>query len=175
VTAFNGTKLQMIRSEQGLSSAELAKMIGVKPNIVDSYENGTTNPSVVRLRGLCQALQVETAKLLDITDGHTLKDLRELALLTSSEAAADLGLSTAKLYRLETGKTKVVADVKARMAKVYGVKPQILDEAIQNTTNDTSPVLLEFPDEVLKTLDAKRGDTSRVAYIIAAVEAADPA
>lgn len=49
-------KLKEIRSEQGLSQAELAKLVGVSRNTISSIETGQFNPTAKLALILCIAL-----------------------------------------------------------------------------------------------------------------------
>lgn len=49
-------RLKEVRSEQGLSQAELAKLVGVSRNTISSIETGQFNPTAKLALILCIAL-----------------------------------------------------------------------------------------------------------------------
>lgn len=49
-------RLKEVRSEQGLSQAELAKLVGVSRNTISSIETGQFNPTAKLAMILCIAL-----------------------------------------------------------------------------------------------------------------------
>lgn len=53
------------REAAGISQGELAKRIGVTPGAVSQWEQGTTNPSIHRLKAIAQTLGVTVDELLE--------------------------------------------------------------------------------------------------------------
>lgn len=58
------TILKQLRTESGLSQAELAKAIGVVQGTIYFWENGTNEPTATYLARLAQFFQVDIEQLL---------------------------------------------------------------------------------------------------------------
>ena len=56
-------KLKEIRTEKGLSQAELAQMVGVSRNTISSIETGQFNPTAKLALVLCIALDKKFEKI----------------------------------------------------------------------------------------------------------------
>lgn len=59
-----GEKLRMVREEQGLSQAELAKQIGVSPGLIWQIEHGKVQPSISILEKIAHALGTSVSYML---------------------------------------------------------------------------------------------------------------
>lgn len=62
-------KIKSVRTERGLSQADLAKYIKVHPHHVSKYERGLSIPSADKLKLIAKALQVSADYLL-FNDGE---------------------------------------------------------------------------------------------------------
>lgn len=59
------SKIEIIRSGQGLSQFQLAKMSGVAQSTISDIERGNISPTVGTIRKLAKALGVPISALLD--------------------------------------------------------------------------------------------------------------
>lgn len=59
-----GEKLRMVREEQGLSQAELAKQTGVSPGLIWQIEHGKAQPSIATLERIAHALGTSVSYML---------------------------------------------------------------------------------------------------------------
>jgi len=57
-------RLKKLRKAQGLTQAELAKALGVRQQVIGSYETGFRKPPIERLPDLAKALKVPIEQLL---------------------------------------------------------------------------------------------------------------
>jgi transcriptional regulator with XRE-family HTH domain len=64
-----------------------------------------------------------------------LKQLRELAILTQAELAAELGVSVTTISHWETGSKRPRASNIRKLAKAFGVSPQEVLAAITETNS----------------------------------------
>lgn len=60
-----GARIRKIRSERGLSQAELGEIVGLTADRIQKYENGARKPKSELLKKLAEALQVSTLALVD--------------------------------------------------------------------------------------------------------------
>ena len=66
-----GARIRRIRSEKGLSQAELGEMVGLTADRIQKYENGARKPKSDLLKRIAEALQVSTLALVDpVTTNH---------------------------------------------------------------------------------------------------------
>ena len=63
LTAF-GNNLKRHRKAMGLSIREFAAAADMDHTVVDRYERGETNPSLLAIRRLADALQIDPCELL---------------------------------------------------------------------------------------------------------------
>lgn len=69
--------------------------------------------------------------------------LRRQAKLSSERAAKDAGISRAYLQKIEQGATGASTETVARLAHLYGIAPEVLDEAIRRARKTYSRYLIE--------------------------------
>lgn len=60
-----GNRIRMIRTEKGLSQAELGKKVGLTADRIQKYENGARKPKADLLKQIAAALGVSTLALAD--------------------------------------------------------------------------------------------------------------
>ena len=60
-----GSRIRKIRTEKGLSQAELGKMVGLSADRIQKYENGARKPKKDMLKSIASALGVSTLALTD--------------------------------------------------------------------------------------------------------------
>jgi len=58
-----GDNLKRIRTEKGVSQADIAKSLGVSRGFVSNIENGKRNPTLSTISRLAEALNVSTEEL----------------------------------------------------------------------------------------------------------------
>lgn len=63
-----GARLKEVRTEAGLTQAELAERVGVSRKTVNTVENGVFIPSTVLALGLARALGVKVEDLFWLED-----------------------------------------------------------------------------------------------------------
>ena len=61
-------RIKELRSERGLTQAELAEMVGVTRKTVNTVENGVFTPSALLAIKLAGALNVSVEQLFSISD-----------------------------------------------------------------------------------------------------------
>ncbi|MDQ3002073.1 MAG: helix-turn-helix domain-containing protein [Fibrobacterota bacterium] len=62
-TMFIGKNLRHLRTQAGLTQADLAKALKVRQQVIASYEKCLANPEVAKLPAMAAALKVEVAEL----------------------------------------------------------------------------------------------------------------
>lgn len=63
-----GARLKEVRTEAGLTQAELAERVGVSRKTVNTVENGVFVPSTLLALGLARALRVKVEDLFWLED-----------------------------------------------------------------------------------------------------------
>lgn len=136
------SELIKVRSEQGLTQAQLAEKSGLSLSAIKAYESGRNMPGARELRELCQALQTSPNKLLfgtelpfketsvanllvdGDTDDHVVKRMRlaYLSGLLSSDERQSLYVLAESIAIARHGEVKVkeaikVADVMAGIGR----------------------------------------------------------
>ena len=61
-------QLKRLRRERGISQADIAEVLGIKPAAVSKYETGRVPPSADSIEKLCQMLQVSADTLLGLSE-----------------------------------------------------------------------------------------------------------
>jgi len=82
-----GTRLQRLRSERGITQAELAAELGVSEPSISAWETDKARPKVGRVDSLAQLLGVSTRELLGDGDRTKLQELIADAKARIAEAA----------------------------------------------------------------------------------------
>lgn len=59
-----GNNLKHIRTKKGISQGDIARSLGVSRGFVSNIENGKTNPTLVTIARLANAVGVTTDQLL---------------------------------------------------------------------------------------------------------------
>ena len=60
-----GRRIRKIRTEKGISQAELGEMVGLNADRIQKYENGARKPKDDMLKSIAAALEVSTLALVD--------------------------------------------------------------------------------------------------------------
>jgi transcriptional regulator with XRE-family HTH domain len=63
-----GDKLRRVRMQKGYSEEELARMMGVHPSTISSYETGNRRPHMDIIKKLSEALFISADYLIGLTD-----------------------------------------------------------------------------------------------------------
>ncbi|MER7049918.1 MULTISPECIES: helix-turn-helix domain-containing protein [Streptomyces] len=118
LTGFRADLLRSKREARGWSCEQLALMASVTPGTVRKAEAGPGNPSPRVVGALAAALSVNVAELAPTGD-LSLRQLRARRGVTQKIVAAEVGVSTGMVSKVETGKYGVRNP--ARWAPAYGV------------------------------------------------------
>lgn len=81
-----GETIVAIRKEKGMSQAELAQKMGVKPQTISQYERGLTHPKPATIKKFADALGVDAAELY----AANAEQREERALQTMGYTAAEI-------------------------------------------------------------------------------------
>lgn len=81
-----GETIVAIRKEKGMSQAELAQKMGVKPQTISQYERGIKNPKPATIKKFADALGVDAAELY----AANAEQREERALQTMGYTAAEI-------------------------------------------------------------------------------------
>ncbi len=68
-------RMKHLRSERGLTQAQLAHMLGVSPSAVGMYEQGRREPDAQTLTRLADILHCSTDELLGVEPPHEVSDV----------------------------------------------------------------------------------------------------
>lgn len=60
-----GSRIRKIRTEKGITQAELGEMVGLSADRIQKYENGARKPKKLMLKSIAAALDVSTLALTD--------------------------------------------------------------------------------------------------------------
>ena len=71
-----GNNIRRIRKQLGLTQEELALHVGVTPQAVSRWENGTGMPDISLVVPLAKTLRVSTDALFGVNDGRSLESLQ---------------------------------------------------------------------------------------------------
>lgn len=105
-----GETIVAIRKDLGMTQAELAKKMGVKPQTISQYERGIKNPKPDTIKKFADALGVDAASLYAISAGQ--RDARVFM---------NMGVSAAYIAKL--------AEQYPNELQNAGIKPALLAEA----------------------------------------------
>jgi transcriptional regulator with XRE-family HTH domain len=75
-------RIRELRLAAGLTQAELAEIIGVKPNVIGRYETGDRELSLGRMRQIARVFETDVGGLLSRDDNKGGLDDRELDVIT---------------------------------------------------------------------------------------------
>lgn len=119
-----GRKLKAAREARGLSLAALAAAAGVSPSYLSEVEHGRKSPSLLVLRRLAAALNLEPADLVAaeaqsaaLTPGERIRLLREGKGLTLSALAEKAGITVSYLSEIERGHASPALTTLQRLAE----------------------------------------------------------
>lgn len=135
VHGFSAAALRRTMSRAGISTDELAELIGVARQTVSAWLNNVTVPSPGSLAKVADVLEVEVAEFTpSAAKDPSLVDLRVRAGLSQTAAAEAMGVSRTVLGVVERGQRKELpATLADAMASTYGVKPGEVDAAWEAT------------------------------------------
>lgn len=113
------SQIKTRRVKDGLSQAELGRLVGVSGRTICNYENGTTKPSKQTLRNIQKVLTS-----VEKSWARTVRSLRTMMGYSQQEVAEAAGVSKSVMGHYETGYRK--PSLRARRALVtvlsYGMK-----------------------------------------------------
>lgn len=76
-----GERLSALRDEHNIGQKQLASILGVKPNTVSDYENGTVNPSLKVLLKIAEYFTVSLDYLMGLSDVPTSCSRKDVLIL----------------------------------------------------------------------------------------------
>lgn len=121
VSAFDAAALRRAREAQGLTQADLARMVGVAGGErVSRWELGRGRPGPAMTSALCQALNLEPADLMP-EEALSLRGLRLRRGLTLTQLADQTGLNVHCIQQWERGLIDVPPDAIERLSHALGV------------------------------------------------------
>ena len=69
-----GNQIRKYRIEKGLTQKEMAKLIGIPYSTYSNYENNNREPSLEQLRKIADALEIDTAMLMNVAPLLNVRD-----------------------------------------------------------------------------------------------------
>jgi transcriptional regulator with XRE-family HTH domain len=135
VAGFSGSAARRGRLAVNLTADELAIQIGVTEQTVLRWERGEASPTADHLGALAEALDLAAADLLPrrMTQDPTLRDLRHFCGLSIRAVADRTSLSASGIVRLERGVSSLAENSASKLARVYGVALDEVDQAYRAT------------------------------------------
>ncbi|MEZ5184111.1 MAG: helix-turn-helix transcriptional regulator [Candidatus Nanopelagicales bacterium] len=128
---FRAGVLRQARVDGGYSRPELAGLVGVSAATVKAWETGRRTPTPPAMARLAEVLGVDDLEVPGPVDAADLADLRERLGFSVGVAAEHLGMSGRALADVEAG--LALPPDPARMARLYGVSPQVLAAVVRRT------------------------------------------
>lgn len=124
IPLFNPAALMVLREQNHLSQAGLARLLEVPKSLPHRWETGRTLISAKDLRLLARTLQVSPARLQHpLPLNPTLADLRTHIALTVDETATRLRMKASRLLTWETGVLGSPNERGALLAAIIAVSP----------------------------------------------------
>lgn len=121
-SGFDGSIVQQLREERGLSRSAFAASLGVDVDTVRQWEVGISEPAVRILPRLAAAVGVEVEDLhRRATEVRTLRDLRRRAGLTQEAVGLALGVSKSAISTAERGLSTLGSEHVPTLAQTFGV------------------------------------------------------
>jgi len=119
IPSFRADLLRTKREARGWSCEQLAVVAGITPGTARTAESGTVRPSPRVVKALAAALDTTVDELAPLEGPVSLRELRARRGVTQRTVAAEVGVSTGMVSKVENGKH----DVKQpeRWAAAYGV------------------------------------------------------
>lgn len=110
--------------------SDLARLSGLSPSTISSWERQAAVPDIARLAAVAQALGVPVGELVDVETGVRMpSDLRTSKGLSQIELARRAGLSTAVVGAFERAEVKWNRSHAERLAAVLEVSVDELQQA----------------------------------------------
>ena len=130
IPAFSGGRLRTAREATGWAQGRLAVQVGATLTSISAWERGTRTPEPKTFLALAKALHIAPADLLDLpVEQWTLVEYRVVAGLHQRDAAAQLGIPTARISNFESGYDRPAEDIAQALANAYGASPQQINAA----------------------------------------------
>lgn len=119
IPQFRADLLRAKRQARGWSCEQLAVIAGITPETARKAESGTVRPSPRVVKALAAALDTSVDELAPVEGPLTLRELRTRRGVTQRTVAAEVGVSTGMVSKVENGKHGVKRPEK--WAAAYGV------------------------------------------------------
>lgn len=127
---FRGDHLRTLREERGWTQEGLAVRVGVYPTMIGKWERGDMVPAADRLSRLCALLGARPQEFTSVPVTQAgITDLRLWAGLTRAMAAAQSGIPTDRLRRIEHLAVPPTGAELAALARTYAVTPDAVRHA----------------------------------------------
>ncbi|MFJ2110799.1 helix-turn-helix domain-containing protein [Streptomyces sp. NPDC087850] len=127
IPQFRADLLRAKRQARGWSCEQLAVIAGITPGTARKAESGTVCPSPRVVKAIAAALDSSVDELVPDEARLTLRGLRARRGVTQRDVAAEVGVSTGMVSKVENGKHGVKRP--ERWAAAYGVSRQRWTEA----------------------------------------------
>lgn len=122
IPQFRADLLRSKRQARGWSCEQLAVIAGITPGTVRKAEGGTVRPSPRVVKALAAALDSSVDELAPVEGRLSLRELRARRGVTQKDVAAEVGVSTGMVSKVENGKHGVKD--REGWAAAYGVSPE---------------------------------------------------
>jgi transcriptional regulator with XRE-family HTH domain len=148
---FNGPKLAQAREAVGISRAQLAKAVGVKPDVVGLWEGRGVTPAAHHLPKVAAAVRLDVFDLYSPPEGvEGLAALRMRAGLSQRRLAQLVGVPQTTLSGWERGTSPLPEGKTEVLAEAFGVNiEEVL--AAANAVRPDSPAIGQPQPEKLVT------------------------
>lgn len=139
---FNCTALTTARRKRGLTTLQVARLLGKSKPTVWKYENGEIDLPVSCLFNMVNLYECSVNDLIDHSDEkqsilfspERMKEAREVKGLTAEKVAKRIGVNPAIIVNIELGRISPRPEFALRLAKMYSVDVQKF--IIENTKGE---------------------------------------
>ena len=126
-----GERIRTLREKKGLSQTELARLIGVRPQSVQQWEAGKTEPRSGRLEALAEALDTYLAYLRFGDQGATHAELTLFAgggnqVISEGEIAFETGVLASHIDALSNEAKAALEPLIGELLKQYPSNESVL-------------------------------------------------
>lgn len=119
---FSPSHLVTARTMKRLSRGELARLVGVSRNAVDTWEVGRSTPQADTLKKVAYVLEVPMTELIRIDPNERyIGDLRTLRGLTQPQLASLVGAASSTIAEIERGQARLTDSMAQRFAEALNV------------------------------------------------------